>query len=275
MVSLTKQSKPKLISISDIVSYLYCPRKLYLTKIKRIQQPPTREMLIGRLKHQILENFSNKEKELVITIDQDYDKLDLVLMYEQFLSSIAEPILKENKLSLEGFKVSTEEVMKKVYSSFTEDIKLRITALKEKLKQGFFNENLWNNLDSIFISEISLESEHYGLKGRVDRIELSKKTNLIIPYELKSRDQKIFPSDEIQLTAYAMLLEDNYKTTINKGIIAVGGLKQELAITQELKNKVLSLAEEIRNLSENQAPCMQSNFNKCKSCSLNEICPEF
>jgi CRISPR-associated protein Cas4 len=160
-------------------------------------------------------------------------------------------------------------------SSFLEDIKIRVKNIKEKLTLGFFKENLWNNLDSIFLSEISLESPHYGLRGRVDRIEISKLNNSIIPYELKSRDQKIFPSDAIQLTAYAMLLEDHYKTNIPLGIIDAGGLKREVAITQKSKNDVLELAEKIRKMSEGIAPPMQNNFNKCKSCSLNQICPDF
>lgn len=262
----------KTISISDITAWLYCPRKLYISKVKGIRQPLTREMLIGKMKHQTLEAFSKKEKELVVKIDKDQDKLDLVFMYEQFLKEITEKIFKENIRAVESFRINKEEVIKKIIGDFLEDIKLRVQNIKKKLGLGFFGEELWKNLDSIYISELSLESESLGLRGRVDRIEISRIDNNIIPYELKTRESKIFPSDEIQLTAYAMLLEDHYRKKIDKGIVEINNKKQELEITEEKKQEVLRLADEIRNMKENFAPPMLSNFNKCRSCSFNEIC---
>ena len=128
-------------------------------------------------------------------------------------------------------------------------------------------------MDSVFISELKLESEELGLKGRVDRVEIDRKNNLIIPYELKSRNEKIYLSDQIQLTAYAMLLEFLHKKKIDKGFIESGSNKSEFLITPEDKNNVLTLAEEVRNLKQGLPPPILSNFNKCKNCSMRDICP--
>jgi CRISPR-associated exonuclease Cas4 len=264
----------KVISISDIVSWLYCPRKLYITRVKRIQQPMTKEMALGKLKHSILENASKKEIELVSSIDKQYDKLDLVLLYEKFINNTADKIIFENKKMVEGFRINSEELKKKIVSEFVQDIKLRVESISEKMKEGLKKEELWENLDKIYISELSLESEHYGLRGRVDRVEISRKLDLIVPYEVKSRADRIFPSDEIQLTAYAMLLEDYYKRKVERGIIEVTGMKKEIPITEENKAKVLDIAEQIRNLSEKNPPPMQSNFNKCQKCIFNEFCAD-
>lgn len=269
-----EQNKKKIISITDITAWLYCPRKLYITKVKGIKQPLTKEMLIGKMKHQTLEIFSKREREIILNMNQDYEKLDIVLMYEEFLKSIAEQILDENLRIVESFRINREEVIKKILKDFMEDIRIRVINIKSKLKLGLFREELWKNLDLVYLSELSLESENLGLRGRVDRIEISRVNNEIIPYELKTREEKIFPSDEIQLTAYAMLLEDHYKTKIKKGIVESGSLKKEIPITEENKNIVLKIADEIRNLKENIIPMMQSNFNKCKSCSFNEICQD-
>ncbi len=263
----------KLINVSDIVSYLYCPRKLYLTKIKRIPSPQTPEMIKGRLKHEILEDFSRKEKEFVSSIDRDYEKLDLVFMYENLLTAIAQEVLDWNKNLLNSFRINSEEILKKTIKDFTEDIKIRVEAIKEKLKENLFGEELWKNLDKIYLSEIPLESENLGLKGRVDRIMISKKDNTITPFELKSREGQIYQSDELQLTAYAMLLEERYKTKIEKGIVEASSLKKEIIITKENRELVLEILDEIKALKEDFPPMMLSNFNKCKSCSLNEICP--
>lgn len=267
-------NKKELISVTDIVSWLYCPRKLYLTRVMKLREPLNSKMLIGKLKHNIIENFSKKEEQLIKRIDKKYDKVELSIIYSEFIKEIAELVFSINKQSIDAFNLSREEVLKKTIKDFSYDLKIRIENIEKKLSEGFLGEELWKNLDSLYVSELKLESENLGLKGRVDRVEIIKKENIIIPYELKTREDKIFHSDEIQLTAYAMLLEDLYKTKIEKGFVESGENKKEIEIKEENKDKVLKIADEIRNLKLNLPPLMQSNFNKCKSCSLNEDCPK-
>ena len=264
----------KIISVSDLNSWLYCARKLYLMRVKKLEVPQNKNLLMGKIKHSILENFSKREQQFISNIDKDYDKLDLFFMYEDFLKNIANLVFIENMEMIEKFMIDKEDILKKVLRDFSEDIKLRIASIKEAIAKGFLKEKIYNNLDSIYLSEIRLESPAYGLRGRVDRILVSRKDNSIIPFELKSREERIFHSDEIQLTAYAMLLEDHYKILIPKGIVEVGNKRQEVQITSKMKDEVLSLANEIRNLQNPQAiiPPIQSNFNKCQNCEFKEAC---
>jgi len=267
-----KEHKKKLISISDLNAWLYCPRKVYLTKVCNLPTIQNRNMVIGRLKHNILEAFSKQEEKFVSKIDKDFDKLDLLFLYEDFLKSIANIVFIENMQMINKFMIDRDDIMKKVLRDFSEDIKLRIQSLKEKTSLGIFKENLWNSLENFYISELRLESENLGLKGRVDRILISKKDNSIIPFELKSREDNIFHSDEIQLTAYAMLLEDKYRREIKKGIVEAGNNRKEILITENNRAEVLKLADEIRNIADNPAPPIQSNFNKCRNCEFSEEC---
>lgn len=268
----TSSDGKKLVSISDINAWLYCPRKVYLTKVCNLPTIQNRAMVIGRLKHNILEAFSKQEEKFISKIDKDFDKLDLLFLYEDFLKNIANIIFIENIQIINKFMIDKEDIMKKVLRDFSEDIKLRIQAIKEKTSEGIFGENIWHSLDSLYISELKLESSELGLKGRVDRILISKKDGSIIPFELKSREDNIFHSDEIQLTAYAMLLEDRYKREIKKGIVEVGNNKKEIPISEENKKEVLQFADSIRNIAENPIPPMQSNFNKCRNCEFAEEC---
>jgi len=266
--------KNQMISVTDLTTYLYCPRLLYLKKVKKIPTPATKEMIAGRLKHQILEEFSNSEENLIRSLDRVYENIDLVLLYDNLVKSIAERIFFENKKIIIAFRINEEELLRKVKRDFSEDIRLRIISIAEKLKLGLFKEELLNSLDKVYISELKLESLELGLKGRVERIEIDRSKNKITPYEIKNRSEKIFYSDEIQLTAYAMLLENFYKTKVNSGVIESGTNKKEIIIQEEDRQSVLNLIEEVR-LIESSVPEMLSNFSKCKSCSLNEICPNF
>jgi len=264
----------KIISVSDLNAWLYCSRKLYLQRVKKLEVPPNRNLIIGKIKHNILENFSKREESFISSIEKDYTRLDLLFMYEDFLKNIANLVFIENMEMIERFMIDKEDIMKKVLRDFSEDIKLRIAAIKEAIAKGFLKEKIYHNLDSIYLSELRLESPAYGLRGRVDRILVSRKDNSIIPFELKSREDKIFHSDEIQLTAYAMLLEDHYKILIPKGIVEVGNKRQEVEISSKMKDEVLALANEIRNIHnpENPIPPIQSNFNKCRNCEFQEAC---
>lgn len=272
MVQENNDKKKKLISVSEINSWLYCPRKLFITKVLKIFQPPNRAMTIGKIKHNILENFSKKEQELISKLDSNVDALDLAFIYEDFLKNISKNIFEENQQAIDKFLIDKEDMLKKVLRDFSEDIRLRIDSIKKAMNNGFYKDEIWKNMDTVYLSEVPLESEAIGLKGRVDRIRISKKDNIITPFELKSREEKIFPSDEIQLTAYAMLLEPFYNTQVKKGIVEVGNNKKEIDITRERKEEVLKIAEQIRNIENNSPPPILSNFNKCRYCDFQEEC---
>lgn len=266
------EEKRKLINVSEINAWLYCPRKVFITKVLKIFQPPNRAMTIGKIKHSILENFSKQEEKLISQIDSNFDSIDLVFVYQDFLKNIAQKVFLENQEAINKFLIDKDDILKKVMGDFSEDIKLRVASIKDALAKGFVKEEIWKNLDYIYLSEIRLESEAIGLKGRVDRIKVSRSDNTIIPYELKSREDNIFHSDELQLTAYAMLLEPFYKTIIRKGIIEVGNTKKELLITQENKDEVLKIADLIRNIEGSEPPPILSNFKKCQYCDFKEEC---
>ena len=259
----------KMITISEIVSYLYCPRKLYLSVVKGIRGPPNRLMMEGKLRHNILESFSNREENLVNQIIKNQELEELLLTYQVFLREIAREIFIKNNNLIESFSIDRTELFKKILQNFEEDMKIRVLSIKQGISKGFFGEELWKNLKPKYISEMKLESEILGLKGRIDRVEFNE--DKIIPYELKSRDNKIFFSDEIQLTAYAMLLEENYKKIISEGMIECSGKKQKTEIKEENKIIVLDIAEKIRNIDKN-VPEMPSNFGKCSKCDLREEC---
>jgi CRISPR-associated protein Cas4 len=268
----SKKEKKQLISVSDINSWLYCPRKVFISKVLKIFLPPNRAMTIGILKHSILENFSKEEKKIVSQIDSNLDSIDLAFIYEDFLKNIAARVFLDNAKLIEKFLIDKDDILRKILRDFSEDIKLRIASIKKAMEKGFVKEEIWNNLDSIYISEVKLESEALGLKGRVDRIKVSREDNTVIPYEIKSREDNIYHSDELQLTAYAMLLEPYYRTVISKGVIEVGNRKQEIPITPENKSEVLKIADSIRNIESNDPPPILSNFNKCRNCDFKEEC---
>ncbi len=263
-----------LLNVTDLSSYLYCPRQFYLQKIKGLRQPPTQPMIEGSIRHQILETFGNNEEKLfenleLINHTPTSDKIKQ--HYQEFLAKIIKHIFEKNTRPIKAFQINIQDLYKKIKKQMNREIALRIPAIENTLKKGFTGKALWENLSPKYLSEYSLISENLGLKGRADRLMIADQT--ILPFELKTREaDKIYPSDEIQLTAYAMLLEEKFNTTIPIAILETGNTKHELTITREHKQKVQDLIEEVNQLLETGKPKFPSNFSKCQNCFFEEAC---
>ena len=258
----------KLISVTDITEYLYCPRKVYLRLVKNIKQQPTRQMILGFLRHKVIEIFNKNESALVSSIDIPLEEKTIKQLYEKLLSNITKATLNLNTNLVDKFKIDSVNFSDSIKQTLSPEISLRVPVIAKTLNQNFFGKELWDKLSPKYISELKIESPSLGLKGRIDRIKINSK---ITPYEIKSREQS-YDSDKIQLAAYALLLEEKFKTKIDSGTLELLGKTEEVILDKEIKERVLELAEEIRNLSENPPPPMLSNFNKCKSCTLRVDC---
>jgi CRISPR/Cas system-associated exonuclease Cas4 (RecB family) len=64
-------------------------------------------------------------------------------------------------------------------------------------------------------------------------------------------------------------LQEEFGKKIEKGIVETKKKQEEIEITDEMKEKVLEIAEKIREMKDAEMP---NNFNKCKNCRLREDC---
>ncbi|MCX6748908.1 MAG: CRISPR-associated protein Cas4 [Candidatus Pacearchaeota archaeon] len=254
----------KLISITDITGYMYCPRKLWF-KLQGFKEPPTQKMISGFLKHKAFDIFNKNESIIVSSINQKIKQEEIKKLYQNNLLEIAKEVLVNYDNQAKSFGINEQDFLKQILKISEPEIKLRIESISQSLEQGFLGKELWRNLKPKYLSEFEIISSELGLKGRVDRVKLQDE---IIPYELKTREE-IYESDKIQLAAYALLLEQEFSKPVNLGIVETASQSQEVILDNNLKNKVLELAEKIRNLAE---PSLPSNFNKCQNCSFRKEC---
>ena len=83
-------------------------------------------MIVGKLKHNILENVSKQEEKLISQIDNKYENLDIVFLYEDFIKKIANSVFVENMNQIDKFMIDRDDILKKILRDFSEDIKLRV-----------------------------------------------------------------------------------------------------------------------------------------------------
>lgn len=121
-----------------------------------------------------------------------------------------------------------------------------------------------------WIREMYLSSTRLGLHGKIDLLD---QTRGMIPVERK-RGERYYLNDEVQIAAYAMLLEEYMEEPVNHGVIYLYETRQrhDIAVTEELRKRVHETISAIRDMSPEKIPPFEQNRNKCHGCSVLLYC---
>jgi CRISPR-associated exonuclease Cas4 len=116
-------------------------------------------------------------------------------------------------------------------------------------------------------------SDRLGLIGKCDVVEFHP-DGRIYPVEYKHGRKREKIHDDLQLAAQAMCLEEMAGKAITHGAIYHHGSRRrrEVAITQNLRDKVEDAVKAIRAMMDSGKLPPPANDARCKECSLKEIC---
>ncbi|HEX3314876.1 MAG TPA: type I-MYXAN CRISPR-associated endonuclease Cas1, partial [Gemmataceae bacterium] len=131
------------------------------------------------------------------------------------------------------------------------------------------------------LTSIELASESWGLIGKVDC--LRRRDGAVIPYEHKRGKPargadgivEPWPSDRVQLVAYAVLLEEAFDAAIPEGRIRyhAANVTVRVAIDESARADLRAAIARARQLRETvDRPPIAENERLCKSCSLAPVC---
>ena len=139
--------------------------------------------------------------------------------------------------------------------------------------------------DLLVVRALPVSSRTMGVSGECDIVEFRKCEDgvklhghrgfySIYPVEYKKGKPKHSEEDILQLTAQAMCLEEMFLTTVSEGAIFYGETRRRevVAITEELKNEVRQIFEEMHQYYERRYTPKVKMGKHCTSCSLKEIC---
>jgi CRISPR-associated protein Cas1 len=128
--------------------------------------------------------------------------------------------------------------------------------------------------------EMTIESATLGIKGKLDA--LRRRDGKLIPYEhKKGRGRKAdsglepWPSDRVQLAAYAMLLEEASGEPVGEGRIRYHTDNQTVRVTigDDARAAVRGAIDRARDLAKSTSrPPVTSNEKFCVRCSLAPVC---
>jgi len=132
---------------------------------------------------------------------------------------------------------------------------------KYGLSEGkrFFHENINSSL--------------LGLSGKLDLLIQTEEQ--YFPVDFKFTQGRPHKNHVYQLSGYALILDDLYKTEVKKGFVYL--IPQEDAIAFDLnyflKSATLKMLDEIRNMIiMEKVPSVVANRNKCFDCEYRNFC---
>lgn len=124
-----------------------------------------------------------------------------------------------------------------------------------------------------WITERYFRSEELGLHGKLDLIETDG--DVLTPVERKRAESgEYYPSDEVQLAGYCMLLEAAIDEPVNVGYIYLYSTDERhtIRITEEHRHTVEEIISRIEQMTVDTIPPFTDNPNKCEACSARTYC---
>lgn len=126
-------------------------------------------------------------------------------------------------------------------------------------------------------SNIYICSDKLKLRGQIDEVLFLKNgTAAILDYKYAEYKEKMFKTHKMQITQYALLVEEKYNVSVNKGFVCYTRSKNylhEIDITKLDKQKAKEVITEIFDIIINEKyPKSTKNKAKCTDCCYRNIC---
>lgn len=117
------------------------------------------------------------------------------------------------------------------------------------------------------------------LRGKVDEVlQLTDGTMAPLDYKYAEYKDRIFQTYKTQLICYAVLIEGNFESKVNKGFLVYTRSKHkliEVPITEKDKTEIKECSEQVVEIIEkNKYPKATKYKGRCLSCTYKNICTQ-
>jgi len=223
-----------LVRISDLATYLRCPRLVYFDSM-------------GSL-HRDLSSSNLLLRELVLSITEPDD-------LEEQLNRALER-LRFDLPAIYGERMDAEQAF--------EEVKILVPGIV----QGYSSV-----LGRIVPCEadVDLRSERLGLTGRVDRLAPGSTPSIIRTGS--APEEGVWKKDRLQMAGYSLLLGEKLGLMVDSGMVEYprSGVVREVAIRSVDRGRALRIRDRIRMIKEGQLPDRPQEAG-CERCDLRDEC---
>jgi len=259
----------KSTKVSDLTQYMICPRLVYFTArgheqgriAKGKEKSVIESILLKELAFNLHKFYGVEDEEGEGEEMEDEDDAENII--EDIMAGV-EWIYKEELKGME--KDFFDAVKKDFVSSMENDNWLR------KIR----NANTLSELEHAYgyEREHTMVSEKLGMSGSVDK--LIRAGEEVIPCVIKTGkcpEYGVWKSDRMQLAAYAMLIEDEFETTVKRGFVEYIRTAEfrESQIRRRDRALALQILKRVNRIKRGVFPDKGVNA-PCDNCVFEEMC---
>jgi len=242
------------VRISDISLYLRCPRLVYFQAMGRSVLPEAESP----------KNLLLKEMALSLSEFEPKGGIDLLAWLREAL----------DRAEAELPVICGKDVNQHDLRAAAGDIREALPEIASKLSL---------KIELLIPSEVEvdLRSDRLGLSGRVHRVvtragDGGPKDRAVIPSIIKTDsppETGVWRSDRLRLAGYAILLEDESKRRVDRGIVEYPrtGDVREVEIRSSDRRRVLRIRDRVRLINGGKLPDRPREA-PCDRCSVAEVC---
>ncbi|MGM5482689.1 MAG: CRISPR-associated protein Cas4 [Nanobdellota archaeon] len=263
-----------MMPVSLLVTFLYCPRKLYLQRVLNLSESPRGQALVNKIKDIVFSSFN--EMRLISSIAPENTLADIEKMFKKEFDARLKQAIIEKKKSIIRQNFEPDEIYKRAWSVISLDLTSRVKWIWDFVQEkNKFGRALWEALSPKIKSDYFVESEDLGLKTKIDQILIYEQG--IFPLLLRTGlppSEGIWPAQRIQLASCMMLLEKNFQIEVKKGYIyySDSGIR-ELNMNPFLRDDVINIKKKVDFLlNSEEIPPITKKESKCNNCNLKKKC---
>lgn len=166
-------------------------------------------------------------------------------------------------LGVEERTTESEEAGKEAHGEFHRKERRRATLLGGKAIKV---EEKWTAL--------RLRSERLGIEGAVDMVVRTPDGYAVIEYKSTAMPKRIPPGHLYQAAAYALLVEEAFRTIVRKLYIHYEGSKEsvEIPLTESVRRHVAWTIGRVRSIIRAERLPKARPSRRCLSCGYGWIC---
>lgn len=263
-----------MLDVTTLMTYLYCPRKLFLEHVLCLEKPFKPELLLGTIKHALVSKIVDALPELVIQVTNMMVVSQISDMLRIRYQHLQETVLQQYAVDLKAYTIDASKLCEELAAIIELQVSFFTELIQENIEHHHcYERSLWEKFNPKFRTEVYLASKELQLKGKID--VLMQLPDLAVPIELKfSRTAALYEGHHIQLGAYIMLLQHaGYPSGYGTIYFPLLNSKENIALNPFLKYDIQRLIGLVHQLLiENSLPSYCNNKLKCNTCEYRIRC---
>ena len=134
-----------LISVTALSQYLYCPRKLFLKKVLKLEEGTSEPMIKGTIRHNTYDFFNKQEESVVSQIKENFAFEDILQLYKTAYFNTLKKSILINKGAIKRLNLSMKDLFKQAWPFLVYDSNIRAQNVHNFAKENrVWQQELWN-----------------------------------------------------------------------------------------------------------------------------------